>query len=44
MLLDAGRIKQLVKDWAETKVSEEETADKLEPRAWTRDFIMTILK
>lgn len=44
--LDTGLIQQLVKDWTETETTEEETADKLEPRrrnkpAWTRDFTMT---
>jgi len=42
-------MQQLVKDWVETKVNEEETTNKLEPRrrnkpTWTHDFIMTMLK
>ncbi|MCH94441.1 hypothetical protein A2U01_0015401 [Trifolium medium] len=53
--LDTGPIQQLVKEWADTEPIEEETeqqastTDKLEPRrrnkpAWTRDFIMAMLK
>ncbi|XP_024628694.1 uncharacterized protein [Medicago truncatula] len=35
VLLDTGHIQQLVKDWAETEVNEEETTNKLEPRRLT---------